>query len=98
MDEIAPKIRERRSARMNTNRFLTWRTHGGRRLRLAGLTEQSLNGMALVIAASDAPARGAIIVPANEAMCKRYGFKKARVRETALVPDGTAIIYAAILS
>ena len=98
MDDQAPQVRERRSARLKTNRFLTWRTPDDRRLRLAGLTEQSLNGLALVTSAPDAPPRGAIIVPASEAMCKRYGFTKARVRETTFVPDGTAIIYAAILS
>ena len=98
MDDQSPRIRERRSARVKTNRFLTWRTHGGRRLRVAGLTEQSMNGLAMVTSGPDAPSRGAIIVPSSEAMCKRYGFKKARVRETAFVPDGTAIIYAAILS
>lgn len=98
MDDKSPKVRERRSARLKTNRFLTWRTHDDRRLRLAGLTEQSINGLAMVTSVPDAPSRGAIIVPASEAMCRRYGFKKARVRETTLVPDGTAIIYAAILS
>ena len=98
MDDKSPQIRERRSARLRTNRFLTWRTPDARRLRLAGLTEQSMNGLALVTSVPDAPSRGAIIVPSSEAMCKRYGFKKARVRETMLVPDGTAIIYAAILS
>ena len=98
MDDTSPKVRERRSARLKTNRFLTWRTCDDRRLRVAGLTEQSMNGLALVTSAPDAPAPGAIIVPASDAMCKRYGFKKARVRETTFVPDGTAIIYAAILS
>jgi len=98
VDDKPPKMRERRSARTKTNRFLTWRTHDDGRLRVAGLIEQSINGMAMVTSLPDAPSLGAIIMPASEAMFERYGFKKARVRETTFVPDGTAIIYAAILS
>ena len=98
MDDKPAKIRERRSSRFRTNRFLTWRTCDDSHPRVAGLIEQSMNGMAMVTSVPDAPSLGAIIMPSSEAMFERYGFQKARVRDTTFVPDGTAITYAAILS
>lgn len=72
----------RHSGRWRQRRDLEWRLRRGRRAKLGLIVERSLNGLVLIVPATDAPAEGAYVLPATAQAGNRHGFREAIVRRS----------------
>ena len=99
METTTPNRKERRySERWFSGKQIQWRIHRGRRVREGRVTERSLNGMALAVAAPDAVEPGVFVFPADDRSAQRHGFRTAVICRTVEVGPGERLLFVEILS
>jgi len=97
LDEITKPKERRHSERWVTDKTLSWRRHHGKKIRSCPLTERSLNSIAFLSPASDAPPIGAIVHPADERGSLRHGFRVGVVRRKEEI-SGDQLVFMEILA
>jgi len=94
----ATNLQDRRySQRWETDKPIAWRPHHGRKVRHAKLTQRSLNSLAFVIPAAEAPRIGVLLHPADHVHAQRHGFRLAVVRRIQHIEQGQ-LVFVEILS
>ena len=99
MELDTSSVKDRRySQRWFSGKQIQWRIHRGRRVREGRVTERSLNGMALAVAAPDAVEPGVFVLPADDQSAQRHGFHTAVICRTAQGGPNQRLLYVEILS